>query len=856
MDTNVLPKEPLSHHEHSEAQRKQDKLDARAEANAGFGATTGGMRITNLYHAKVTDGVKAKLSGPKARSGSNDFKLEQRLRQLSPEVVALCLLQSGLHMAATQVTERDALENIGAALNTELWAHKLLQTNKQLAHRINKTVKERYGSVQLRLQMAKRIAEKGDTKGNAFVMKDWTRTMLVHAGQWGVNILLETMPDVFEMTEPEGFKQERLWIITEKGLEKAKAATDEAVAKSPVYQPRTERPADWSQFVMRVAEDDRTLDRAQLLRTRHKDIISAARHAMTSGQMAPALTGINTLQSVPFMINTWIMDVLIDCFDKGIHVDGLPDRQGLEVPPKLPKEEFTALSVEERRYYAKNRRGRIKANRANDADIMQLQEDMRVAARQSVVERFYTPMNMDWRTRVYSLTHFNFQREDRVRALFLFANGEPIGKDGIYWLKLHVANCGDFDKCSKKPMDERIKWVDDNLTVLADYVKRPLYNTGWTKADAPFLFLAACRELTSALDVGPSYVSHLPVSWDGACNGLQHLAAMTRAPEGRYVNLTTDPVPHDVYQLVADIAKQMIEADLGNQELFGRAPSDDEKKANRKTQATYNKLAKLALAHGVDRKLVKRNVMTFAYSSKEFGMGEQHYEDTMEPLELKMLKGEIEEHPFGETEDEWRLASRYLAKRVLAAIKQVVGLPAEAMAFMQKLAQALAHEGKPLRWITPAGVPCINRYHESTTERIELFAYDKGVKVRRQITLATGFDTPIAKDKAAAGIAPNFVHSHDAAHLLLTVTACAEEGITDIATVHDSFGCLPSRAGRFNQIIRETFLRMYQDHDVLAELLESARADLTPANHHKLPELPAKGALDLKEIINARYAFA
>jgi DNA-directed RNA polymerase len=90
--------------------------------------------------------------------------------------------------------------------------------------------------------------------------------------------------------------------------------------------------------------------------------------------------------------------------------------------------------------------------------------------------------------------------------------------------------------------------------------------------------------------------------------------------------------------------------------------------------------------------------------------------------------------------------------------------------------------------------------------------------------------------------------------LLLTVNACADEGIVDIATVHDSFGCLPSRAGRFNAIIREQFLRMYTEHDVLAELLESAKNDLT--NHDKLPELPAKGTLNIEEILNARYAFA
>jgi DNA-directed RNA polymerase len=277
------------------------------------------------------------------------------------------------------------------------------------------------------------------------------------------------------------------------------------------------------------------------------------------------------------------------------------------------------------------------------------------------------------------------------------------------------------------------------------------------------------------------------------------------------------------------------------------------------------KLAALALAYGVDRKLSKRAVMTFAYSSKEFGMREQLMEDTMEPLELKWLKREIDQHPFGDDKAEWRASCGYLAHHIMASIKQVVKGPAEAMDFMQILAKAMAHEGKPLRWTTPAGLPWINRYHENTTERVELWCYDKGVKVRNRVTVSTGYEVPIAKEKAASAVSPNAVHACDASHLLRTVGASADEGIIDIATVHDSFGCLPSRATRFNQIIREQFLKMYEDHDVLAELYESALSDLTPAGQERLQnELqkrgfngpPAKGSLDLKEILNARYAFA
>jgi DNA-dependent RNA polymerase len=46
----------------------------------------------------------------------------------------------------------------------------------------------------------------------------------------------------------------------------------------------------------------------------------------------------------------------------------------------------------------------------------------------------------------------------------------------------------------------------------------------------------------------------------------------------------------------------------------------------------------------------------------------------------------------------------------------------------------------------------------------------------------------------------------------LLVNAAVAEGITSIATVDDSFGCLPSRAERFRRIIREQFMALYKEH--------------------------------------------
>lgn len=257
--------------------------------------------------------------------------------------------------------------------------------------------------------------------------------------------------------------------------------------------------------------------------------------------------------------------------------------------------------------------------------------------------------------------------------------------------------------------------------------------------------------------------------------------------------------------------------------------------------------------------------MTYAYSSKKFGMASQQQVDLMEPLARDVLEGKYEEHPFegyqhGPYDKHGNAmpskGSNYIAGHIFNAIERRIHKPAEAMKFLQTIAKAMAHEGKPVMWTSPVGIPWINRYHAPEMTSVELYLNDCGVKVRTQVLLTTGSKKAIDKDKAANGVAPNFVHALDAAHLLLVSNAAAAAGITSIATVHDSFGCLAPQAAQFNKIIREQFALMYETHDVLTEIHEQASCDLTDANRNKLPDLLTYGNLNLKDILNADFAFA
>jgi DNA-directed RNA polymerase len=129
-----------------------------------------------------------------------------------------------------------------------------------------------------------------------------------------------------------------------------------------------------------------------------------------------------------------------------------------------------------------------------------------------------------------------------------------------------------------------------------------------------------------------------------------------------------------------------------------------------------------------------------------------------------------------------------------------VSLPAEALRYPKKVARALAKENKPARWISPTGLPFVNQYSKPDTKRIKTWLDDRGVRVEHKIKTTVGELPELDEDKAVSGIAPNFVHACDAAHLMMVTNAAVDAGIQSIATVHDSFGCLPSQAERFRKI--------------------------------------------------------
>jgi DNA-directed RNA polymerase, mitochondrial len=155
-----------------------------------------------------------------------------------------------------------------------------------------------------------------------------------------------------------------------------------------------------------------------------------------------------------------------------------------------------------------------------------------IARKFKEIKRFYIPLNLDFRGRIYPISpHLNQIGNDLSRGLMEFANGKPLGKNGFYWLKIHLANKMGFDKL---PIPDRLKIVEDMIPKIKNMAENPVEIRDWLEFEDPWQSLATIFELCKAID-SPNpeeYISHLHIHQDGSCNGLQHYAALGRDIEG------------------------------------------------------------------------------------------------------------------------------------------------------------------------------------------------------------------------------------------------------------------------------------------------------------------------------------
>jgi DNA-directed RNA polymerase len=527
---------------------------------------------------------------------------------------------------------------------------------------------------------------------------------------------------------------------------------------------------------------------------------------------------LNALQETEWRINRKVLEVIRNLWDNGQEWGKLPAKDDIPLPPypfEKGKEEMTEDEREEFRNWSRKRNLVYSENNRSVSKRIQVERTLQVAEQYAKYDKFYYVWQNDFRSRKYaSSTFLSPQSADWSKAMLEFGYPMAINNwEDARWLCIHGANLYGNDKIS---LNDREQWAWNYSDEAHRIVENPYDNQAWLEADKPFQFLAWCHEMSALNKQGWGFETRLPVSVDGSCNGLQHLSAILRDERGgKATNLLPSDLPQDIYTQVAE-------------ETIKRVQQDD------------SQLARDCLAFGIDRKLAKRPVMIVPYS------GTRHSCRTYieEAMREKIKEGAP--NPFGEDLFD---ASSYLAGHVWTSIAGVIQSARQVMDYVKGIADMYADHKKHMEWVTPTGWLVLQQYHEMSQNRIKTHISGQVVS----LSFPQEKTSSVHRQRTGLGSSPNFIHSLDAAAMTKTINTAVKAGIQDFAMVHDSYGTHSSNMLAMSEILREEFVNMYEEHDVLEELRQHAMLTLGTKD---VPLPPSKGNLDLSSVLESEYFFA
>jgi DNA-directed RNA polymerase, mitochondrial len=165
------------------------------------------------------------------------------------------------------------------------------------------------------------------------------------------------------------------------------------------------------------------------------------------------------------------------------------------------------------------------------------------------------------------------------------------------------------------------------------------------------------------------------------------------------------------------------------------------------------------------------------------------------------------------------------------------------MNWLTTCARLISQHGYPVAWISPIGLPAIQPYRQRKAATL--------VTLLQTVTIVNNSDDlPIHRQRQVSAFPPNYIHSLDSSHMLLTALEMDRRGLT-FSAVHDSFWTHPCDIDEMNEILREVFVDLYSQP--LLERLQETWQMRYPTL--EFPELPERGTLDLNEIKRAPYFF-
>jgi DNA-directed RNA polymerase len=613
------------------------------------------------------------------------------------------------------------------------------------------------------------------------VWQPWGRSNRIKLGSWLLDCLMQISGWFEKEMRQEGKNRVNYVVPTPEYLAIKDKVMESAELFAPLAWPMLIEPNDWAPGRAGGYLLNEVMRGHDMVRRGHDTCIQGER----------VYAFLNHLQKVAYRINPFIYGVAQELMERGYQVGKFVPI--VEMP--LPVKPFDiADNYEARKSYRRAAAAVRNENAASFKRSCRTRMTMETAAIFKDRERWFVPWSCDYRGRAYPIPAIlTPQDTDFGKSLIRFADESFMTPEAEDWLAFQVATTFGLDKAT---MTERLEWTRSNHELISQIAIDPLGTLPqWEGVEEPWQFLAACEEYNACVIQCTRQFTGLMVATDATCSGLQILAGLARDKStAKLVNVLPSDSPQDAYKVVA----------------LAATPHCPE-----------------SIQPYMDRKTVKRVVMTVPYNAKPYS-NRGYIREALKEKGVEISKDDL-------------TATVKAVRNAMYNPEDGTGVvpgPMAVMDWIEKEIAALIKRGvTEVEWVTPSGFVVHQKLMKKQLEILNLQLLG-----RCKLTVATDDTDEVDINRHKAATAPNLIHSLDASLLHLTFTHFN----APFSVIHDSVLCRATDMSLLSTKVRETYMHLFAEHDYLTDWANQIGA---------LHKPPIVGDLEPSSVIESTYFF-
>ena len=747
-------------------------LEAKEYASASVYGVASIDTLLPLVVARI-EATTTRLT--KGEAGKSFSEIKQYLADVEPIAAAAIALKLTFDKAFAYKEKSNQAVNVCDSIGLAVEQECQMRHYEKNAPGLLKVLKDNYWHRSIGTQQKLVVIRTLMNRYNVKPWDAWGRANRIKLGGWLLDCIMQSSGWFEKEMRQEGRKRVHYVVPTPEFLRIKDEVMHDAELFSPLAWPMLIEPNDWT--------NDRCGGYILNEVMRGHDLVRRGTGGCIQGEKP--IEFLNRIQKVSYCLNPFIIGVAEELEEKGIAVGKFLPIVDHELPPKP----VDIAENEEARKSYRRQATEVRNKQQNEfKKSCRTRMTMEAVQRFKNKEKFYIPWSFDYRGRAYPIPAFlTPQDTDFGKSLLRSYEQSYMTPEAEDWLAFQVATTYGLDKA---PMQERLQWVKDNITFIKRVATDPIgFLSEWEAADEPWQFLAACEEYYHCVVVCDRSHTGLFVATDATCSGLQILAGLARDKStAQLVNVLPGDKPQDAYKVVAEQAKPYSPA---------------------------------SIRPHMDRKTVKRVVMTVPYNAKPYS-NRGYIKDALKEKGIEIDKDDLTK----------------TVKAVRDAMDVVVPGPMAVMSWIeQEVANAIDRGEAELTWTTPSGFVVTQRLMKKDIVRIELQLLGSVCKIS-----AAHDSDKVDKQHHKNATAPNLIHSLDASLLHLS----ALRFNAPIALIHDSVLCRATDMSMLSSIVRETYMHLFAEHDYLRDFAQQIGAETEP---------PIIGDLEPESVIESTYFF-